>query len=237
VKRKQFTAVAAGLGVSLIGMIVYAANASANADQGGNHRVNTSSSSSAYFDANAANIKVTTATPAVKSCVIFSVVVENNDGSRQIEDGHAKCGTSTSLDGTCSTSGNLQTFVETFISGSGYTCYPHGTPVIGSIYHIDIKRISSTSGTYRAYNGANDDAAYNSLQGMETNNMIIWLWGEASWPGTTPVTRSGWHGASVNDQWQYYNFTSGWHTITSGTKTGTCWTVGTVSSGAFNVSH
>jgi len=209
-------------------------------DQGGHYRSNTTSSSSSYLDSNSVNITPTAVTPNSGHCVLFSLLVASPhwgaSTTLQLEEGNVKCASGTSIDGTCSTSGNYQTFVETYDTTHSYVCHPHGTPTLGSTQHMELKRNSSTSGTYRAYVGANDEAAYESLAGVTINNMTIAAWGEYAGSGTNC---SGWGGTASFTHWQYYNFTSGYHTITSaGTDGPVCWGVSAVNSaGHYNVTH
>jgi hypothetical protein len=74
-----------------------------------------------------ADILTTEITPTALNCVLYDVVGSNGTPeTAQIEAGYARCGSSSALDSSCSTSNNRIMYVEIWDKGDPYTCYPHG---------------------------------------------------------------------------------------------------------------
>lgn len=187
------------------------------------------------LDGTRANVLVTAVQPQTTGCVLFDSVVSSNDSSRQLEVGNAKCGSGTTLDGTCSTSNNYVLYVER-IPTTGVqdaVCYPHGQDSVPS-YHLFTVDSPSGNGTWQAY----IDGSLEEGQSGYTNQVRISEWGEDSQHDN--YSCSGWGGTAYFDSWQRYNYPNNqWTTVqqASTESVNNCWSVTNVSNGSFSVSH
>jgi len=176
-----------------------------------------------------AYIDVSSTTPDANSCLAHSSVVDSNSANDQTEAGLLRCGTNTRIDGTCSLTNNFVKFVE-LDSGGTYTCYPHGSATLGSSYLVTIDD-SANNGSWYAYIAGTQ---YEGYFGLSSTAVNVYEWGEY-----TGGTCSGWSDSTSFSTWQrYYYAGSTWTTVASATNGTTgCWSVGSLSSGNFSVSH
>ena len=155
-------------------------------------------------------------------CMIYSQLIASS--SRQLEAGLVVCAGSSKIDNTCPGTNGI--FSETYISGVGYSCYPHGGWSYGTAYPVSVQKYGS--GSFVSYvNGT----ALQSLTGFPAATNA-WAWGEESGQATC----NGWSGSGHFSNWKYLK-NSVWNLVKTATKSPGCWTVSTVSSGAFSVSH
>lgn len=213
----------------VVGALVFPALAAAQT-WGGYRLIYGSCCSGVTLDGTRAYVNISSVTPDSPHCVLSDSVVEETNATKQLETGLAKCGsTSGGLDGTCSLSNNLVLYVERY-NGSSYTCYPHGAASTGLSYLATVDDSTGT-GTWNAYLSG---TLYEGQSGYD-NNVTIFEWGEHT--GTTSCT--GWSDSTGFSSWQRYNYSGNtWTTVGSATSANTgCWTNGSLSAGAFSISH
>jgi hypothetical protein len=169
-----------------------------------------------------ATINVTSSAPASTRCIAYADEVEGN--GRHVEAGVGHCGPSGSIDGTCA-HGSMNLIVETY-NGSSYTCYQHPTALLNTSYSVTVDD-AAVNGHYWAYiNGTQLEGQ----TGFAARGTSIFEWAE--YTGSDCF-----FGGSVSfTSWQRWSPPS-WTTVQSANTLQQCWTVGGVSSGAFNVSH
>lgn len=196
---------------------------SANANVDG--RVRTSFTSSA--DGSYALIQGQGFNPANGECLVFSTLLANWDPSlgsadRQLQTGLVRCNNSF-LTLTC----DDVRFVEK-AAPAGYTCYPHGVFSNTVAQDFKVVRGAAGSGNVKAVINGTD---YEAMSDFDQNGLAV-AWGEY-----TDNSCSGWSGNGYFDNFQKFNFGSGWSFITGTTET-TCFTVSTINStGDFRVNH
>ena len=174
-----------------------------------------------------ANITVHSNAPNASDCVLYSSVVASNVAAKQLQIGIVRCGSSTSLGGTCSLSNNLVKFVERY-NGASYVCYPHGAASYNTAYLASVNDCCGT-GTWYTYL---DGTQYEGQSGYD-NSVNIEEWAEQT--GGQGAC-SGWSGSVTFGTWQRWN-SSSWVTVASSFTAQTCWSVGALSGGTFGVSH
>lgn len=169
--------------------------------------------------------RMISASPSSGSCVIVSVLISG--GSNQLETGLTRCNNLT-IDGTC-VSG--QAFVETSM-GNGFACYPHGAFALGSYYSIGVAKRS-----VEIWAGQIAGTNYEIINSGWPSTVTARTWGE--WTTAGSQTCSGWSASGQFTGWTYRTdsgSTVGFTDSTTSVAPG-CWTVGSISGAAYNVSH
>lgn len=141
--------------------------------------------------------------PEPNSCVIYSTLTYNSDGSqRQLQAGLVRCN-SAILTNTCTTG---HTFIERY-NGGGYFCTPGYAFTNGTQYDSTVRRASATSTTMNA-----------SISGVDweqggfglNDNIRAYAWGEATESANNCPEPS--RGTFVS--WKRYNSSVGWVAVT-----------------------
>jgi hypothetical protein len=185
-------------------------------------------SNGSLMDGTSASLRVDQASPGSGQCLVWSTL--GSATGRLIEIGLTTC-SNTAIDGTCGRN-QLTKFLETY-NGSSYTCFPHGNASTVASYSATVRADTGTSSTWHGYFGSGPQ-----LEGQTGFNQAVTAFG---WGEETPTTScSPWSGVGYVQSWQWWNSTSGWHTLTSATAYSGfihCWTVGSINSaGTFKVS-
>lgn len=189
------------------------------------------------LDGSRAFISSDTNNPPSFGCLGFESVVQSFAPDRQILAGAARCAANANIDGTCSLSNNLVKIVETYQPATGYQCYPHGALTAGHADLYSVVRISAASSIVYAYINS---VQQEQMSGFATTNanMQIDEWGEEAIDASHDSGCSGWSGFGSFTSWQRYGYDSGtWKTPVSSTVWQSCWSVGSLVSGGFNVSR
>lgn len=176
-----------------------------------------------------AYISASSNSPDASNCTAFASAVTSFDSNRQLQAGIVRCGSSANVDGTCSLSNNLVKYVERIPATGSPVCYPHGAASLNTSYLLTVDD-SANSGTWQAY----IDGVLQEGQSGYTSSVGIEEWGEYTGTGC-----SGWSAAASISTWQRYNYSlNSWITVQSASlRNDGCWSVGSVSSGNFSVSH
>lgn len=215
--------------VLLIATIVSAATASvASANYWGKDSL-TSTGGTPYLLGTLVTSNVTSISPDSVSCIAYSSVVSDWSIGGQLQVGQARCGTSATIDMTCSLSNNFVYFVERIPHGSSTaTCYPHGAAAYTGVL-LSVTN-PSDNGNWTAYiNGSPYEA-----QSGYTHSVTLSAWGEYAGNFCTP----GWAGNDNFQNWSRYNSGSWFTNGSDGTGSASCWFLGAKdASGNFNVNH
>lgn len=158
-------------------------------------------------------------------CIAFRSSGETS--SRLIQTGVVKCFNGANVDGTCSTTGNLVRYVETF-NGSSYTCYPKGSTSFGTDARFTVQRTQSNT-WYAFIAGVQDthpltgmnNATY-LIEGGEYTSSCSGTWSASATYGLSTVWGRYNGSAYVNVQSSYNHFDCSW--TASGGPTGS-WTM------------
>ncbi len=166
-------------------------------------------------------------------CLITAALVANS--SAQLETGLLNCHNGGPIDNSC-TDGHV--FIETHTSSTGYQCYMHGTFSASSYYQVGAQSVGHGSGssTYLSMNGLVAGSYYEGINTLlNANGVYIRTWAEHIVGGDSC---SGWHNSSLFTNWQYEDNSLTTRTLGTDTSVATsCFTVGGISGGAYNVSH
>jgi hypothetical protein len=195
--------------------------------------------SSRPLDGTTANVTVTRAA-ATPNCVLFTSGVAAGSVDRQLQIGFLQCQAgSQGLDPQgCGKSGNIVGFAEKYHAGV-YECILHGNLTLNSANSFGVRRDAAGSTTWSTYlNGpvALDHHGPYPASGA-TSDTSIFEWAEIAAPpsGLTSCSLAG--GAAAFRNWQRWLWSSGaWFTPTSSNVFQGCWSVGTMTSGGWDVS-
>lgn len=173
-----------------------------------------------------AYIDVSSISPDSTHCIAFSSAVVDGGLSQQLQATLVRCGSNANVDGTCSTSNNFVKAVEIIPSG---VCYQHGSASTGGSYLVTVDEPYNDGTWYTFIAGT----GYETQSGYD-NNVAIPEFGEY-----TGSSCSGWSASASFDTWQrYYYAGNTWTNVsTANPNNGGCWTLGTLSSSNFTVSH
>jgi hypothetical protein len=145
-----------------------------------------------------AHIKVDRDEPGTYTCLVNSVLAAS--GASQLEVGSVRCGSATSIDGTCSTNGGYAKFVETWDgTAHGYTCYQHGNFSLGEYHWYRATSVGrcyplSAWACYRAYIDGTAYESYSVMAYAFPEDLYARAWGEL----TQTDQGSGCTSANVN---------------------------------------
>lgn len=166
-------------------------------------------------------------------CLITAALVANS--SAQLETGLLNCHNGGPIDNSCT---NGHVFVETKTNSTGYQCYMHGTFSASSYYQVGAQSVGHGGGssTYLSMNGLIAGSYYEGINTLlNANGVYIRTWAEHIVSGDSC---SGWHSSSLFTNWQYEDNSLTTRTLRSDASVATsCFAVGAISGGAYNVSH
>lgn len=163
-------------------------------------------------------------------CILYSVHFEDPTNHDMLQPGVVRCGSGLSIDGTCGKDSTPQKFVE-YATVNGYTCVVHGHNALGTTLAASTHLKSGYTNTWGSYL---DGSAYETMYPVAGSGKSVFAWGETV--GTSKCDAT-WSGSARFDVVQRYNRSSGWTSITSFPKFGTCWAVGAYSNGSFYVAY
>lgn len=148
-----------------------------------------------------------------------------------IQAGWVRCHPQFSLDGTCSTAGQLEQYVETVAYGQ-YTCYPKGVIGYGVEVYYTVRRVGGTQ--WYAYIGGVQDSHGIPMGGAE----YILEGGEINgFTSTSCTNNTGYADYALAVPWQRWTGTS-WFTVQSSFIYLDCsWTTYGAPPGVFGFDH
>lgn len=174
--------------------------------------------------------------PVNQQCVLYAAIISDVDSGgnvlRHIETGVVRCNNYALINAACSSG---HTFSEKY-TGSGYDCAIGSTFTNGSTLNAMIQRTAGTDVMWGSTGGS-----YMSQAGFTQGHDIrATAWAEAT--GVASVCPTTPHSAHFAN-WKKYTNSGGWSTVSapwsyrsiSGITNAPCWSVGSVSGGAFDV--
>jgi hypothetical protein len=177
-----------------------------------------------------ASINISSISPDSTRCILFSSDAENSTHLYLLQDGVVRCGSSSSLDGTCSLTNNTVKFVEKEVNGS-YTCYAHGSAALNFDHAAVLQNASGTT-----WSTVLDGVTY------ETNSFTQYgIYEQGEHAGSDSCT--GWSGsarfaANASYPWQrYVQSGATWKTVQSSFSSPGCWSISGGPPGSFTISH